>query len=846
MPTSQAQTQRTELENQIKNDFSELQKKLGTLKSEIQTETDQTKKQEKEVEIQKMEKDLANMEEQIDKLSSLQDEALQSLKDRLEQYKQVRQYVQWKTIELLGEKNQTPTTYELIKDSETYNRLLTVISSNPKKFANLQWETAEAKLEYIFSQIRKWVTLFLKNKLWNSEKNDKVINNTIAPAFEWSMMEMLRDQWNETNTNMLQWMNKISWNSLNNLITWVWDFAKKTKWSFNKFSQWMNALDYLSVHNWVLNKPEKSAVLASPLEFKNYLNDGVFASEGFSPYNLIDNNIFKVDENQTFEFWISLQERQNILSQIWNIQVVNSPKTTALIVKMLDKHDKFFGASAWLQKVANGLLDWANALNSVTKIIGIDLIWEINKPVENRGFWYRIIDFVCKLIWVTWWLEWMVKKWRLDKLNLTDEKNENISKIFQEYQKLAWKWSDVSITDGNSCSSALADFALTDLDKTSSTKWDYLRDTMAKNIDINQIPVSVVQQTLWNDYLKKEVITVNWKQQEKISVDVSKITEDKKRELTHLHIGNMKKHLEENYNDLKDFYYTIHNTDDLVICFTAALYADKEDVIEWVKAKVFLPENYWVTYGWVVANWRWNENWDNNWGEDWYNNRNNNWNETWNNNWNNNWAENHSSTLSDLTSDEKSEMDKLVDQSKSSNTIDYLENSTYKKYLNIIERDLKLPKYALECLCKQESGGSLYKSGKINWSPKWAQWLFQFMPSTADGYMKNNKLSEKYWKIFNSRDDFLKDPLATAWAAWIMLSEKMEEFGSFQSALACYNWGPGNYKGKIGEKSLTSWDLSKLPKETRGYVENITKNILQNNSASSSDIFTDLWQYSWG
>jgi hypothetical protein len=31
----------------------------------------------------------------------------------------------------------------------------------------------------------------------------------------------------------------------------------------------------------------------------------------------------------------------------------------------------------------------------------------------------------------------MVKKWRLDKLNLTDEKNENISKIFQEYQKLA-------------------------------------------------------------------------------------------------------------------------------------------------------------------------------------------------------------------------------------------------------------------------------------------------------------------------------------------------------------------------------------------------------------------------
>ena len=137
MPTSHDQIQRTELENQIKNDFSELQKKLETLKSGIQSETDQTKKQEKETEIQKMEEDLANMKEQIDKLSSLQDEALQSLKDRLEQYKQVRQDVQRQTTELLGEKNQTPTTYELIKDSETYNRLLTVISSNPKEFVNL-------------------------------------------------------------------------------------------------------------------------------------------------------------------------------------------------------------------------------------------------------------------------------------------------------------------------------------------------------------------------------------------------------------------------------------------------------------------------------------------------------------------------------------------------------------------------------------------------------------------------------------------------------------------------------------------------------------------------------------
>lgn len=595
------------MENEIKNNFDELQKKLTALQSEITNESNVTKKQEKQAEFDRMKSELDEIKKQIDMLSSLQEQDLQALKTRLEQYSQVRQDVQWKTAELLNQRMTTPTTYELLKWSETSKKLITIISSNPDKFKSLPWDTPETKLEYVFSKIHNSVVLFLKNKLWKSEKYDKVINNTVAPAFEWSMMEMLKDQWNETNTSMLQWMNKISWGSFEKLVGWVWDFAKKTKWSFDKFSQWVNAIDYLSVHNGVLHNPEKSGVLTNPIEFKNYLNDAVFASNGFSPYNPIDRNIFKVDESQTFWFGMSLQEKQNILNQIWNIQVVNNPKTTALIVKMLDKPEKFLWATAWLQSVASSLLDWANAINSVTKIVWIDLLWEITKPPEARWFWYRIIDFVCKLIWMTWWLEWIVKKWRLNRLNLTDEKNENITKIFKKYQKLAWVSTDLSITDANSCLSALANFDLTDLDKSSTTKWDYLRDVIAENLDLNLVSPSVVQQTLWNDYLKKEIITDNWKQKEKISIDLEKITEEKKKELAHKHILNMKTYLWSNFDDLKDFYANIHNTDDLVLCMTTALYANKEDVIEWIKAKVFLPENYWVIH-WSSVAWSWN-NW---------------------------------------------------------------------------------------------------------------------------------------------------------------------------------------------------------------------------------------------
>jgi hypothetical protein len=72
----------------------------------------------------------------------------------------------------------------------------------------------------------------------------------------------------------------------------------------------------LSVHNGILRQPNKSEVLSNPLKFKEYMNDSRFAASGFSPYTAISDNIFKIDENQAFEFGMSLQEKQEVLSKI--------------------------------------------------------------------------------------------------------------------------------------------------------------------------------------------------------------------------------------------------------------------------------------------------------------------------------------------------------------------------------------------------------------------------------------------------------------------------------------------------------------------------------------------------
>ena len=734
-------------EEQIKNTFSELQKKLEDLKNEVQTETDDSKKQEKNNEIQKLEKELSEIKTLIDTLSSLQEAGLQSLKTRLESTKKAYQEYRWEAADLQNEKFSTPTTYELLKDSETYNRLRNIISSNPDKFKDLPWNTPEKKLEYIFLKIRNNIKLFLKNKLWNAERYNKVIDNTIAPAMEWNIMELLRNQWNETNVNMLKWIDKISRDSFSKLVSWVWDFAKNIKWSFNKFSQWVNAIDYLSVHNWILYNPEKSAVLTSPIEFKNYLNDSLFASEQFSPYSPIDKNIFKVDWNQNFKFWISLQEKQKVLDQIWNIQVANNPKTTSLITKMLNKSEKFLGSTSWLQKTANGLLDWVNAINSVTKFFWMDILWEFNKAPEKRSFIYKIIDFVCKLIWITWWLEWIVKRWRLDRLNLTDEKNENISQIFNEYQKLVWKWNDVSITDENSCKTALTNFELTSLNNQSKTKWDHLRDVISDNIDINLVSPYTVQHTLGNEYLKKETVIVNWKQQEKITVNTSKITKDKKKEMVHKHIVNMKTHFEENYDDLKDFYKNIHNIDDLALCMVASVYADKDDVIEWVKANVFLPENYVMSYNdtwysWWYNNW-WNRRWDN---TDW-------WNSSTNGNWNNrhqwwqSWRENQG-WWRNLDSRESADKQVVSEQWIYNKAVEYW--ITDKRQIAYVLSTVKL-----ECAFKNQKeiwweNRSYWKVDPSTWKAYYGRGFIQL--THKYNYEKYTEIIRASWKNFKDNN----------------------------------------------------------------------------------------------
>lgn len=115
-------------------------------------------------------------------------------------------------------------------------------------------------------------------------------------------------------------------------------------------------------------------------------------------------------------------------------------------------------------------------------------------------------------------------------------------------------------------------------------------------------------------------------------------------------------------------------------------------------------------------------------------------------------------------------------------------------YFQAAEQSYDLPAGLLSRVAYQESR---YKIDAV--SPAGAQGLMQFMPATAKDF---------------SLDPL--DPIASIYAAAKYLRTLHDKFGSWQLALAAYNWGQGNVARK---------GIAEAPKETRDYYAAIMRDV---------------------
>lgn len=109
-------------------------------------------------------------------------------------------------------------------------------------------------------------------------------------------------------------------------------------------------------------------------------------------------------------------------------------------------------------------------------------------------------------------------------------------------------------------------------------------------------------------------------------------------------------------------------------------------------------------------------------------------------------------------------------------------------------------------MVQQESGGNPNAV-----SPKGARGLLQTMPMTeADPGFGVSPL------------DPTKDPTQERYRlGQDYMRAMLDRYGTLPNALAAYNWGPGN----VDKWLKAGGDTSQLPKETQGYIRNITGNL---------------------
>jgi hypothetical protein len=142
---------RQETENQLRKDFDEILNEIKELSKKV---TEGSKEEEKK-RLEEAKEEALKIKEELNNKSGLKEEQLIQIGTRIDKLRNsFLKQVKRKTAEILTKRYPTPTTYELLKNSETCEKLKQIILLNPKEFSHIPAYGPENKLEYIFSKIR--------------------------------------------------------------------------------------------------------------------------------------------------------------------------------------------------------------------------------------------------------------------------------------------------------------------------------------------------------------------------------------------------------------------------------------------------------------------------------------------------------------------------------------------------------------------------------------------------------------------------------------------------------------------------------------------------------------------
>ena len=100
-------------------------------------------------------------------------------------------------------------------------------------------------------------------------------------------------------------------------------------------------------------------------------------------------------------------------------------------------------------------------------------------------------------------------------------------------------------------------------------------------------------------------------------------------------------------------------------------------------------------------------------------------------------------------------------------------------------------------------------------------------PAGATGVMQLMPITQRHYKVKDATD-----PYQNIDAGMTALSQHLKKYNDPKTALAAYNWGPGN----VDKWLAKGGDVSQLPRETQRYIADLGANI----KSGSGDVMTAI------
>ena len=504
--------------------------------------------------------------------------------------------------------NNTLHTYEILEWTWLKEKMLKVLAdptfnNNPE----LKDLTPEQRLEKIFRKVNIVLTKFLEKK-FNIDSKESIpsyISDVFVPATEWYLMDILRETWHENNVNFLWEITKLNVESISSLFTGINNFSKKFTVPYSRWKALLNAVDFISLPKNV----EQSKKLKNPYEvyeklLKNPIFNNNFKSEWENSDTTVNINTISRDQfdltdlktplsqeelNKKLEEW-----KSKMKADLWSIQMVESPDTIKKILGVLDKTDSFMNSTKKL---------WDNLIDS------IDSFWNMAQAVNN-SFWFDargllkklekkpiiwwIISFVLSLLGFSWGIWGIEKAWKKKKIDrdLDTTKKSYIEEVYKNYMnnKQIESWTAKALLNNYwiTVDSKYEDKFAIDIDlikdeinKKIWSNWELINPSTLYSINTKDFK--------WKDYVEE---IKDWNKKI-LKLKKTTFTDSERTNFIEWYIqtvlGQYKK--KKKLENLKD-------ADTLAFTLISWVTLNKDDVIDWVEAEVFLPSQFYEKTEW--------------------------------------------------------------------------------------------------------------------------------------------------------------------------------------------------------------------------------------------------------